>query len=278
MKRITALKPFLSKYLIDSTTVPGRIVDLFFILLNVIFCALFVLETYSSSAVTKSVVFKIDVVLIIIFIIEYALRFYLADHKLRHFFHIHSMIDLISILPTISLLIFPLFNMSVNLWFMKLIRIIKVFRIFRFLRITADEKFFFGSVTHHLLKVLRLVLTIVIIFFIASGIFFYLENTVNDKIQTYGDAFYFTIVSLTTVGFGDITPVSSAGRWVTMIMIVSSIIFIPWQASQIIKEWLLMSSKVTVICKQCGLKYHDKDASHCKHCGHIIYQEFEGKL
>ena len=94
--------------------------------------------------------------------------------------------------------------------------------------------------------------------------------------NTFGDAFYYTIVTLTTVGFGDITPVSAAGKWVTVLMIVSGIIAIPWQASQIIKEWIRMSDKKNIICKQCGLKYHDKDASHCKACGHVIYQEYDG--
>ena len=90
-----------------------------------------------------------------------------------------------------------------------------------------------------------------------------------------GDAFYFTVVALTTVGFGDITPVSEGGKWVTVIMILSGIILIPWQGGQIIKEWL-HSSKKSITCKKCGLKFHDDDASHCKSCGNIIYQEFEG--
>ena len=56
-----------------------------------------------------------------------------------------------------------------------------------------------------------------IIFFISAGLFWYIENDINPNISTFGDAFYFTVVSLTTVGFGDITPVSDGGKWVTML-------------------------------------------------------------
>lgn len=127
-----------------------------------------------------------------------------------------------------------------------------------------------------MLNVIRLLLTLMMIFFVSSGFFWHFENAVNPSVQTFGDAFYFTVVALTTVGFGDIAPVSSAGRWVTVLMILSGIILIPWQASKLVKEWMRISDKQKVICESCGLKYHDKDASHCKSCGHIIYQEFDG--
>ncbi|MDY6954441.1 MAG: potassium channel family protein, partial [Thermodesulfobacteriota bacterium] len=94
--------------------------------------------------------------------------------------------------------------------------------------------------------------------------------------DTFGDAFYFTVVALTTVGFGDIIPLSEAGKWVTVIMILSGIILIPWQVSRIVREWIHMAAKRESICPGCGLRFHDKDASHCKCCGHIIFQEYDG--
>jgi voltage-gated potassium channel len=151
-----------------------------------------------------------------------------------------------------------------------------VFRIFRFLRFTADPDFFFGNLTWQVLKVVRLFLTIFMIFFISSGLFFHVENGINAGVKTFGDAFYFTVVALTTVGFGDITPMSEGGRWVTVFMILSGIVLIPWQVSRIVKEWVRMASKKEIICPGCGLRYHDEDASNCKSCGHIIYQEYEG--
>ena len=67
------------------------------------------------------------------------------------------------------------------------------------------------------------------IFFISAGLFYQVEHEVNAKAQNFGDAFYFTVVALTTVGFGDITPQSQGGKWVTVLMIISGITLIPFQ-------------------------------------------------
>ncbi|MBN1903563.1 MAG: two pore domain potassium channel family protein, partial [Deltaproteobacteria bacterium] len=152
---------------------------------------------------------------------------------------------------------------------------IRILRVFRFLRFTATPDFFFGILTIHVLRVVKLFMIIFMIFFISSGCFLLFENGINPNVTTFGDAFYFTVVTLTTVGFGDIAPVTGGGRAVTVLMIISGIILIPWQASQIVKEWVHMATKSDVICKKCGLRYHDRDASHCKSCGSIIYQEID---
>ncbi len=128
-----------------------------------------------------------------------------------------------------------------------------------------------------LLKVIRLFITIFMIFFISSGLFFYVENGLNPNVNNFGDAFYFTVVALTTVDFGDIIPMSEAGKWVTVLMVLSGIILIPWQVSKIVKECVRMGSKKDIVCARCWLRYHDEDASLCKSCGNIIYHEYDGE-
>lgn len=258
-------------YLIDCNTFTGKIIDIFIIFLNLLVCITFVLETYDIFSEYRTLLWNIEVFAVVFFIIEYIARLYAEKNRLNYFFSLYSFIDLIAILPTIILFI----PGSTNIGFIKGLRIFKVFRIFRFLRFLSDPDFFFGKINMQLLRVVRLIVTILIIFFVASGFFYHVENTGNSKINNFGDAFYFCVVTLTTVGFGDIIPKSEAGRWVTVMLILSGIILIPWQASQIVKEWTKMSSKKNVICKKCGLKYHDLDASHCKSCGNIIYQEID---
>ena len=263
-------------YLVDCKTSLGKIIDIVIILLNLSVCAILVIETYPISEATSQLLWRIEVIIVLFFIIEYCARLYGAKNRLKQLVDIYSIIDLIAILPTLSLLVLPLFGITFNIGFVKLIRVFRVFRIFRFLRFTADPNFFFGSLTLQVLNVIRLFLIIFMIFFISSGLFFYVESGINEGVRTYGDAFYFTVVALTTVGFGDIIPTSEGGRWVTVLMILSGIIFIPWQVSKIIKEWVHMASKTNITCPGCGLRYHDKDASHCKSCGHLIYQEYDG--
>ncbi len=263
-------------YLVDCKTPLGKIIDIFIIIINLFICAILVIETYNISDGTRRFLEVTENVIVFFFIIEYIARLYGAENRIKQLKDIYSIIDLIAILPTISLIISPLFGLNLNIRFIKLIRIIRIFRIFRFLRFTAHPDFFFGSITMHLLKVIRLFLVIFILFFIWAGLFWYVEHReTGSMVITFGDSFYFTVATLTTVGFGDITPVTELGRWVTVFMIMSGIIIIPWQVSQIAREWLHMGAKADVICEGCGLRYHDKDASHCKSCGHVIYQVFE---
>jgi len=261
-------------YLIDAKTIPGKIIDVFIITLNVVVCLLFVVETYPVSDEIRTFLWNVEVVTVCFFIVEYCARLYASKHRLKHLLNVYSIIDLLAIVPTLTILVLPAASSAIGV--VRILRVFKVFRIFRFLRFTHDPDFFFGKITLHMLKVMRLVLTILIIFFVSSGLFWFIENEVNQSVDTFGDSFYFTVVALTTVGFGDITPISEGGRWVTVFMIISGIILIPWQAGQIVREWIYISDKKPIVCSHCGLKYHDQDASHCKACGNIIYQEFAG--
>lgn len=263
-------------YLIDCKTALGKIIDISIILLNFFICAILVIETYPVSEATRQFLWKSEVIIVLFFIIEYIARLYGARNRFRQLVDIYSLFDIIAILPTLSVIIMPLFGITLNISFIKFIRCFRVFRIFRFLRFTADPDFFFGSITMQLLKVIRLFITIFMIFFISSGLFFYVEHGLNPNVNNFGDAFYFTVVALTTVGFGDIIPMSEAGKWVTVLMVLSGIILIPWQVSKIVKEWVRMGSKKDIVCTRCGLRYHDEDASHCKSCGNIIYHEYDG--
>jgi voltage-gated potassium channel len=263
-------------YLIDCQTTLGRLIDIVIIALNLMVCLVFVIETYPVSPSTSALLWNFEIGVVCFFIVEYAARIYAAPNRWRQCFDIYSIIDLVAILPIVPMLVQPVFGVEFDLGLIQMIRGFRVFRIFRFLRFTADPEFFFGRIPFQLLKVVRLVFTIIMIFFISAGLFYQVEHEINDQVRNFGDAFYFTVVALTTVGFGDITPQSQGGKWVTVLMIISGIILIPWQAARIVKEWIYIAQKVDVVCPSCGLRYHDKDASHCKSCGHVIYQVYEG--
>lgn len=262
-------------YLTGQESKSARIFEAFTLLLNIIFCKLFILETYSFSRAVEDIFWIIEIGTAFFFIFELIIRVYSAKNRFKYILSIYNILDFIALLPTIILLIFGIFSVSFAIPFIKTIKVLKVLRILRFLRFFDNPNFFFGTIRVELLKGLRLLITVLIIFFISSGFFYHFEHEVNPNVETFGDAFYFSVVTLTTVGFGDITPKSAQGRFVTTIMIISGIILIPWQAGQIIKEWGKIKKRLS-ICKNCGLKYHEYDATYCKACGNIIYQEFDG--
>jgi voltage-gated potassium channel len=259
-------------YLLDHRTPVGRAIDVALLSLNLLFVAVFVVETYPHSAATDAWLWRLEVGIAAVFTLEYALRIYGAENRLGEFTNPYTVVDLLSILPTLSVLVLP----GVVTFEVGFLRVVRVVRVLRFYRFTRDEEFFFGTVEAQTLRAGKLLLTVVVLLFATAGLFYSAEHVANPDVATFGDAFYYTVVTLTTVGFGDIVPVTTGGRWVTVGAILAGILLIPWQAGRIVRAWAARDT-VEVTCPNCGLRRHDADASHCKACGHVIYQEYVGE-
>ncbi|MEF8851709.1 MAG: potassium channel family protein [Haloarculaceae archaeon] len=260
-------------YLLDHETTLGKTIDLALLGLNLVFVAVFVTETYPLSRRASDTLWTLEVAIAALFAVEYVLRLYGARDRQAEFLNPYTMVDLAAILPTFAVLGLPTVGIAADIGFLRVLRVVRVLRFYRF---TKDAEFFFGTVSDNTLRALELLLTVLTIFFVSAGLFYAAERTANPGVGTFGDAFYYTVVTLSTVGFGDIVPVTTAGRWVTVTTILAGIILIPWQAGKIVREWARKDT-VEVTCPNCGLTGHDRDASHCKACGHVVYQEFDSR-
>jgi voltage-gated potassium channel len=242
-------------------------VDLALLAVNIFACALYVAGTYTETQHLPLV--AADAVVAMIFFTEYTLRIYSADKKLKYIFSFYGLIDLLSILPSIAT--------AEGLVFL---RVLKVLRILRFLRFLENETFFFGKISKFRLQVCRAVFSVFTILFVFAGLIYYSESPAsNSTIRTFGESFYFTVTTLSTVGFGDFTPITRMGMFFTTLMIMVGAIIIPWQVGKLIRMLVLADTgKKTVTCPQCGLTGHDPDASHCKACGHVIFQKYDGDI
>lgn len=259
-----SLKEKVKFYLDDEKTFAGRFVDFFIVSLSLISVIVFIIESYYHDA-NPLFFWYVEITIVSIFIVEYLLRLWTADNKIKHITGIYSIIDLVSILPV--------FVTSSNLRFF---RILRVFRIFRLMRFLESRSFFAENTKLHQIRIVRIIFTISTIIFIFSAFIYEVEKAANPDIDSLGNAIYFSVVTLATVGYGDISPITPLGRFVTTIMILISVALIPWQFTLLIKEVLFsVSGKRTVTCKKCGLRQHDYDAVHCKHCGNIIYQQID---
>jgi voltage-gated potassium channel len=260
-------------YLLDHRTPLGKVIDVGLLVLNLVFVGVFVAETYPIGARFEAVLWRLEVAIAAVFLVEYVLRLYGAENRVAEALNGYTVIDLIAILPTLAVLASPVSVVALNVGFLRVVRVIRVLRFYRF---TRDAEFFFGTVTDNTLRAVKLLLTVLVTLFVSAGLFYSVEHRVNPDVATLGDAFYYTVVTLSTVGFGDILPATAAGRFVTVAAILAGIIVIPWQASKIVREWG-DRGKIEVTCPNCGLSYHDRDASHCKACGHVIYQEYDSR-
>lgn len=114
-------------------------------------------------------------------------------------------------------------------------------------------------------------LNLIVFIFVITAAVFVLQVEVNDSINNYVDALYFTVTTLTTTGFGDIILVGSVGRLLAVtIMIVGVALFIR------LVQTIFLPTKVRHECPGCGLTRHESDAVHCKHCGQLVHIRTEG--
>ena len=104
-----------------------------------------------------------------------------------------------------------------------------------------------------------------------AGLIWAVENKINPGgFSTIFHALYFAIVTLSTVGYGDITPLSPLGKVITVIMILSGIALIPWQLGKLLKVLVQAGSKQNIKCQKCGTEEHELNAVHCNMCGTIL--------
>ncbi len=244
-------------YLTDLDTPVGQGINLTIAGLVFLSSGIFVAETYNIPDYVRFQLNIVDTAIFIIFVVEYILRLWSAENKIKYFLSFYSIIDLIAILP--------FFLGAIDLSFIRLLRWFRILRLVRFI----DKRFLFGSVsTEDGVIFARILFTLFAIIFVYSGLIYQVEHPVNPKVfTTFLDALYFSIVTMTTVGFGDVTPASELGRWLTVLMILTGIALIPWQVGDLIKRLVKTANQVETMCASCGLAFHDADARFCKRCG-----------
>lgn len=235
-------------------------------LLILLSAAIFALQTYPLPDSVRLTVKIADQVILALFTVEYFIRLWSAKSRLRFIFSLYGLIDLMAILP------FLLGALDVR--FLRLIRWLRILRLARFF----EQKTWFGRLSGYEGLIFgRILFTLFSIIFIYSGAIYQAEHEVNGQnFGTFLDAVYFAVVTMTTVGFGDITPVSEAGRGLTITMILTGIALIPTQVGNFIQQFTKVQNSVRVTCETCGLLGHETDAKFCRRCGSGLPSPFAG--
>lgn len=244
-------------YLDDITTLKGLLLNLSILGLILLSLLIYVVQTYEITPTWDLILDRLELLILILFAFEYLVRLWCADNKLKFIFSPLAIMDLLSILPVFI----GIFDIS-------------FFRVFRSFRILRIIRFFgFGISVLQVQKtdqivIARILLILTSIIFVYAGLIYQVEHPVNPQVfRHFFDAFYFCVVTMTTVGFGDVIPLTDQGRLVTVLMILTGILLIPWQIGDLTRQLLKTNQKIETQCLNCGLLTHDIDANFCKSCG-----------
>ncbi|PZO45379.1 MAG: Ion transporter [Leptolyngbya sp.] len=254
------LRDRLRGYLDTTDTLAGRVINGAIVLLIFLSAAIFVVKTYPISPALDAWLNALDWLIVLAFTIEYGLRLWAAQRPWRYALSFYGLIDLVALLPS-----------WIGIFDIRFLRFFRSLRILRLVRILND-RLWFGQVTStDSLILIRILLTLGTIIFIYSGLIFQVEHPNNpEDFATFLDALYFAVVTMTTVGYGDVTPISEAGRGLTVMMILTGIALIPTQISSLIRQLNRVSQHQNHPCPGCGLAFHDGDAQFCKRCGTLL--------
>ncbi len=225
------------------------------ILINILFLSLLLWEFFIPGTAWMQ---QIQILFWIFFIIELFFRIKIHKFKKNYIFNIYTLIDFV----TIGLIFLRFWVVDHTI--LHLFTALKILRTYRVITDLWRNHYFFAKNKDIFFSVVNLV----IFMFFMSSLVFLAQVDINDKINNFSDALYFTLSTLTTTGFWDIVVVGKAGQWLA-IMIMTLWVWLFLRLLSVIFRPI----KQHVMCKHCGLKKHDKDASHCKHCGNIIFNE-----
>lgn len=222
------------------------------ILLNIAVFGIFLLEAAQPGhSFTKA----LEITFGFLFLLEYLARLWIAPRKLSFALNVFSIIDVL----VIASLFAPL--LVGNLALLRVLRSLKILRTYYLVNLAKKE----SKLIYQYSATLESLLNFFVFLAIMTAIVFVAEAQFNPHINSYIDALYFTVSTLTTTGYGDVT---AAGPWGKLLSVVAMLIGITLFLQ--LTRTIFHGAKIHYTCRNCGLSAHDVDAIRCKHCGEPV--------
>ena len=198
---------------------------------------------------------RIDLAIGLIFLADLLARLWISRKPLKDVLSFWGLADIL----VIASLLFPLWGEG-----LAFLRVLRLFRVFHSPQTLDQLRTDIPGFRRHE-SAIRAGLNLLIFIFAMTALVYQTQVSVNDRITNYVDALYFTVTTLTTTGFGDVTLVGNTGKLLAVaIMIFGISLFLR------LVQVVLRPAKAHFPCPTCGLRRHDHDAVHCKACGTVL--------
>lgn len=216
--------------------------------------------------------FYIEWFITVIFTVELALRIYCLDKPLLYLKSFYGVIDVLSVLPTWLVLLFPGAH---TLIVVRLLRALRLFRVLDMMTIEGEKRLLLDALLRSRHQIMLFLFTVLMLVTIFSSILYLIEPA-EAGFSSIPTAIYWGIVTLTTVGYGDITPITPLGQFISVAIMLTgySIIALPVGvfSAEVIRA-LRAERYSDEACPGCGRHHHERDARYCKFCGTWLDEE-----
>lgn len=267
LKTLLKDKPRLWHIIFESDDKPSRMFDIVVMVAIVVSLVVAFVESMPSVAGRfADVLTVLEYVLTVFFTIEYALRVYCSPVKREYTLSFFGIVDLIATLPVYLQFILP---GAKYMFILRAFRLIRVFRVFKLFAFINEGYLLLSSLKQSMTKILVYFLFVLILVTAIGTLMFMFEGQIPDtQFTDIPTSIYWAIVTLTTVGYGDITPVTGIGRFLSAVVMILgyTIIAVP---TGIVSATMIDETKKKGThgrCPRCNQKT-DLHANYCKHCG-----------
>ena len=249
----------------------GRWFDLALIVLIVTSVASVLADSVASIHLQYgAALYRLEWAFTLIFTLEYALRIYSTPRKRAYVFSFYGLIDLVSILPTYLAFMFPA---AASLLVIRIMRVLRIFRVLKLFRYIGEANLLYAALLQARRKIFVFLFSVVVLIVVFGALMFVIEGPENG-FSNIPVSIYWAIVTITTVGYGDIAPQTSLGQFVAAVAMICgyAIIAVPTgiigaELMQQVQRSNQRQNHHAASCRACKATTHDLDARHCKYCG-----------
>jgi voltage-gated potassium channel len=256
----------LYEIIFEADTPSGKLFDVILIWCILLSILVVFLESISELGKKYSFYFHlIEWIFTVLFSIEYIFRLLSVKRPHRYAFSFYGVIDFLAIIPTyLSLVI----TGSQYLLVIRVLRLLRVFRIFKIRSLLAQAEILSRAIKASQHKIAVFLFTVMTMIVVIGTVMYVIEGPKNG-FTSIPTSMYWAIVTMTTVGYGDISPQTPIGQFLaSIVMIIGySIIAVPTGIVTVELAEASRKSVTTQVCPDCLKEGHDNDAVHCKYCG-----------
>lgn len=267
------LKPWQNKMhevIFEADTFSGKLFDIILLLLIAVSVVAVMMESVPAIHLKYGdILNKLEWGITILFSIEFIARLLCVGKPLKYVFSFYGIVDLLALLPSfIGLFITGTHSLSV----IRSLRLLRIFRILKLVQYIGEANLLIKSLRASRAKIVVFMFFVMSITFILGSLMYIIESP-EAGFTSIPRSVYWAIVTLTTVGYGDIAPQTDLGQFIASVIMITGYAIIAVPTGIISAEIARQGTdgkKVAVstqVCPSCSAEGHDSDAEYCKFCG-----------